>query len=102
MKTLRDYDGAEGVAKFAEIEPYVSEIIKDSNINMAEMGSFQVGAKALELHPKECEGIFKAFGGVPASPQGKVAAIATVLLDILMDKDMIDFFILSGKITEKK
>ena len=32
MKTLRDYEGAEGVAKFAEIEPYVSEIIKDSNI----------------------------------------------------------------------
>ena len=92
MKTLRDYDGAEGV----------SEIIKDSNIKFAELGSFQVGAKALELHPEECEGIFKAFGGAPASPQGKVAAIATVLLDILTDKDMIDFFILSGKITEKK
>ena len=102
MKTLRDYEGAEGVAKFAEIEPYISEIIKDSNIKIAEMGNFQLGAKALELHPKECEGIFKAFGDVPASPQGKVAAIATVLMDILTDKDMIDFFILSGKIMEKK
>ena len=102
MKTLRDYEGAEGVAKFAEIEPYISKIIKDSNIKIAEMRSFQLGAKALELHPKECEGIFKAFGDVPASPQGKVAAIATVLMDILTDKDMIDFFILSGKIMEKK
>lgn len=102
MKTLRDYEGAEGVAKFAEIEPYVSKIIRDSNMKIAELRSFQVGAKALELHPKECEEIFKAFGGVPASPQGKVAAIATVLLDILSDEDMIDFFILSGKITEKK
>ena len=42
MKTLRDYEGAEGVAKFAEIEPYISEIIKDSNINIAEMRSFQI------------------------------------------------------------
>lgn len=103
MKTLRDYEGAEGVAKFAEIEPYVSEIIKDSeNIKVAESSSFQLGAKAIELHPEACEGIFKAFGEVPASPQGKVAAIATVLLDILTDKDMIDFFIFSGKIMEKK
>jgi hypothetical protein len=103
MKTLRDYDGAEGIAKFAEIEPYVSEIIKDSeNIKIAEMTNFQLGAKALELHADACEGIFKAFGGAPASPQGKVAAMATVLLDILTDKDMIDFFILSGKIMESK
>ena len=101
MKTLRDYDGAEGIAKFAEIEPYVSEIIKDDNINIGQMSNFQLGAKALELHSEACEAIFKAFGGSPASPQGKVAAIATVLLDIFTDKDMVDFFILSGKIMEK-
>lgn len=102
MKTLRDYDGAEGFKKFAEIEPFVVEIIKDSNIKIAEMTNFQLGAKALELHPEACEGIIKAFDGAPSSPQGKVAAIATVLVDIITDKDMIDFFILSGKIMEKK
>ena len=103
MKTLSDYKGTEGLEKFTEIEPYVSEIIKDSdNIKFAEMTSFQLGAKALELHPEACEAIFKAFDSAPASPQGRVAAIATVLLDIITDKDMADFFILSGRIMDRK
>lgn len=102
MKTLRDYDGAEGIKKFAEVEPYLVEIIKDKNINIAELTKYQLGVKALELHPDACDAIIKIFEGSPNSPQGRVAAISTVLVDILTDKDMIDFFILSGKITESK
>lgn len=101
MKTLRDYEGTEGLEKFAEIEPYISEIIRDKDIIIADMTNFQLGATAIKRHPEACDSIIKAFGGSPDSPQGKIAAIATVLLDILTDKDMIDFFILSGKITEK-
>lgn len=102
MKSLRDYEGAEGLEKFSEIEPFVLEIIRDPNINIGKLTNFQLGAKAIELHPEACEGIIKAFDGDPTSPQGKIAAIATVLVDIITDKDIIDFFILSGKIMQKK
>ena len=102
MKTLRDYDEAEGLAKFTEIEPYISEIFKDEDIKINEMTNFQLGATALKKHPEACKAIFKAFECEPASPQGQVAAIATVLVDIIADKDMIDFFLFAGRITEKE
>lgn len=102
MKTLRDFEGKEGLEKFGEIEPLILEIIKDDRIKISEMTNFQLGAKALELHPEACEKMIKVFGGEPTSPQGKIAAIASVLVDIITDKDMIDFFVLSGKIMERK
>ena len=94
MKTFNDYSGAEGIDKLVECAPYVSELIKDKEMLSSISGKswIEVGAIAYKAHTKACDKLFEILDHKPENSVGLVSATAQIMVEILTNKDMLDFF----------
>lgn len=103
MKTLKDFSGEEAIDKVIEVSPYITPLISDSEI----MGDLEhtdigtLGATALKKHPEECRKLREALGNEPASSAlGEAYGISQILIEVIMDKDILDFFASMNKTME--
>ncbi len=110
MKTFKDFEGEQAIDKVIECSQYITPLISDKDI-MGELDKTDIGvigAKALKAHPTECRALREALGNEPAeSALGEAYGIAQILVEIITDKDILDFFTsmnrkmkASGSVTE--
>lgn len=104
MKTLKDYEGNQAIDMVLAVSPYITPLITDKdimgNLENADIGS--LGATALKKYPDECKALREALGNEPAeSVMGEAYGIAQILVEIIMDKDIIDFFTSMNKTMSK-
>lgn len=95
MKTFKDYSGEQAIDMVMEAGQYITPIISDidimGSIDKSDIG--RLGAKALKKYPEECQKIREILGNEPAdSAIGAAYGIAQVLIEVICDKDIIDFF----------
>ena len=95
MKTLKDFTGSEAIDKVIEVSPYITPLITDKEImgelENADIGT--IGAIALKNHPEECRKLREALGNEPAtSALGEAYGISQILIEVITDKDILDFF----------
>ena len=104
MKTLKDYNGVEAVDMLMAVSPYITPLITDKDI----MGDLEgkdigaIGAMALKKHPDECKALRETLGNEPAeSVLGEAYGIAQILMEVITDKDVVDFFTSMSKTMNK-
>lgn len=104
MKTLKDFSGEEAIDILMEISKYITPLIADKDI----MGDLEntdvgtIGARAIKKYPNECRAIRTALGNEPASSVlGEAYGISQILIEIITDKDVIDFFVSMNKTMSK-
>ena len=99
MKTLNDYQGAEGIDKLLECSPYISEILSDGEIMRmaAEKTWLELGAEVYKAHTESMNKLLSALDHEPDNAVSAISASAQVMADLLTNKDLIDFFISLGK-----
>lgn len=95
MKTLKDFSGNEAIDKVIEVSQYITPLISDSDI-MGDLDNMDIGAMggiAIKKHPEECRKLREALGNEPAtSALGEAYGISQILLEVITDKDILDFF----------
>lgn len=104
MKTLKDYSGEEAIDKLMEISKYITPLIADKDImgDLEQTDVGTLGARALKKYPNECKAIREALGNEPAnSVLGEAYGISQILVEIITDKDVIDFFVSMNKTMSK-
>lgn len=104
MKTFKNYTGEEAIDKVMETSQYITPIISDKEI-MSDLENKDVGklgALALKNHPEECAKIREALGNEPAaSALGAAYGMSQLIIEILTDKDILDFFASVNKTMSK-
>ncbi len=104
MKTFRDYEGQEAIDKIIEAIPLVNTLISDKEIvgDLKSKPATLLGALAVKNHPEECEKLREILGNEPA-PDAMSAAfgMSKLLVEVLSNKDIIDFFAYTGETMEK-
>ncbi|WP_303834735.1 hypothetical protein [Ruminococcus flavefaciens] len=95
MKTLNDYQGAEGIDKLLECAPYINELISDKETmqNIEEKSWIQLGGELYKAHTETCNALFRALDHEPENAISAISATAQVMAELLTNKDLIDFFI---------
>ena len=104
MKTLNDYQGAEGIDKLLECAPYISELLSDTaKINdISEKSWLQLGGEVYKNHTDSCNALFKALDHEPENAISAISATAQVLAELLTNTDLLDFFISLSKSSSKE
>lgn len=95
MKTFKDYTGTEGIDKVIECAPYINEIIIDTEI-MSKIDSLswlEMGAMIVKKHGDAFDKIRTALGNEKnENSVGLAYSAAQLMMDLLADKDTLDFF----------
>lgn len=99
MKTLNDYQGAEGIDKLLECAPYINELISDKNAmqNIEDKSWIQLGGEIYKAHTETCNALFKVLDHEPENAISAISATAQVIAELLTNRDLIDFFISLNK-----
>lgn len=95
MKTFKDYSGEEAIDVVIAASQYITPLITDKDVmgDLENMDVGKIGAIAIKNHPKECEELRKALGNEPAeSALGAAYGISQILIEVITDKDVLDFF----------
>lgn len=100
MKTFKDYSGEQAIDIVIAASQYITPIITDAEVmgDLENTDVAKVGAIAIKNHPTECAELRKALGNEPAeSALGEAYGISQILIEIITDKDILDFFKSMGR-----
>ena len=95
MKTFKDYIGIEGIDKVIECAPYINEILIDTEImgKIDSMSWLEMGAMIVKKHGEIFNKIRAALGNEKNDNSvGLAYSAAQLMMDLLADKDTLDFF----------
>ena len=95
MKTFKDFTGTEGIDKVIECAPYINEILVDTEImsRIDNMSWLEMGAMIVKKHGDTFNKLRTALGNDKnENSVGLAYSAAQLMMDLLADKDTLDFF----------
>lgn len=100
MKTLNDYQGAEGIDKLLECAPYITEILGDTEIisTASEKSWLTLGGEVYKRHTEASNKLFGVLDHEPENALSAMSATAKIMAELLTNQDLIDFFISLSKV----